>query len=51
MFNGVRVLLTTGEREHEVQNLYDQADVVISVYPPPIGIRWLREGTVKRVNW
>ena len=32
-FNGVKILLTTGQSEREVQNWWDIADVVISVYP------------------
>lgn len=35
-FNGVKVLLTTGQSLHEVQNMLDEADVVISVYPGDI---------------
>lgn len=31
-FNGVKILLTTGERLSEVQNFADYADVIISVY-------------------
>jgi hypothetical protein len=32
-FNGVKVLLTTGQTQWEVQNFWDEADVVFSVYP------------------
>lgn len=41
VFNGVRVLLTTGETLHEVQNCLYEADVVISIYPdrPPLILR------------
>lgn len=38
-FNGVKVLLTTGREPREVQNYFDEADLVISIYPdliPPI---------------
>lgn len=38
IFNGVKVLLTTGQCFSEVQNFLDQADVVISVYPGQIAI-------------
>ena len=31
-FNGVKVLLTTGQTLNEVQSFLDEADVVISVY-------------------
>lgn len=37
VFNGVRVVLTTGQSLSEVQSFLDGADVVISVYP-----RWVR---------
>jgi hypothetical protein len=33
LFNGVVVVLTTGEQMSEVQNYVDEADVIISVYP------------------
>lgn len=39
-FNGVRVLLTTGETIAEVQNFIDQADVIISVYPQHTRVIW-----------
>jgi len=32
-FNGVKVLLTTGQSLNEVQNMASEADVIISVYP------------------
>jgi hypothetical protein len=32
-FNGVRVVLTTGQTLDEVQSFTDVADVIISVYP------------------
>jgi hypothetical protein len=41
LFNGVKILLTTGQSLSEVQNFLDQADVVISVYPGDVRI--LRE--------
>lgn len=37
-FNGVRVVLTTGQRLSEVQNFLAVADVVISVYPGKVCI-------------
>ena len=36
-FNGVMVLLTTGQSIGEVQSFLDRADVVISVYPKEDG--------------
>ncbi len=38
IFNGVKVLLTTGETLSEVQNLSEEADVIISVYPGRVQI-------------
>jgi len=33
-FNGVKILLTTGESLHEVQNFLDEdPDIILSVYP------------------
>lgn len=32
-FNGVKVLLTTGQTLQEVQSFLGQADVIFSVYP------------------
>ena len=37
-FNGVKILLTTGQTAWEVQNWFDQADVVLSVYPDEVRI-------------
>lgn len=37
-FNGVKVLLTTGQKLSEVQNFLDVADAVISVYPSEVRI-------------
>lgn len=36
LFNGVRILLTTGKRLSEVQNFVNQADVILSVYPDEV---------------
>lgn len=38
LFNGVKVLLTTGQQLSEVQNFLEMADVVISVYPDNVKI-------------
>ncbi len=37
-FNGVKVLLTTGEHESEVQSFFEEAYVVISVYPDRVKV-------------
>lgn len=37
-FNGLRVLLTTGQTLSEVQNFEHVADLIISVYPHAVSI-------------
>lgn len=37
-FNGVQILLTTGESLHKVQSIADEADVILSVYPGRVRI-------------
>lgn len=43
LFNGVRILLTTGQTVQEVQNYVDQADVILSVYPDKVMVLELAE--------
>lgn len=38
LFNGVKILLTTGQSEAEVQSHWDKANVVISVYQDDLRI-------------
>lgn len=37
-FNGVKILMTTGEQRSEVQNWFDEADIVIAVYPDRVRV-------------
>lgn len=38
-FNGVKILLTTGQSLHEVQNLFNgEADLILSVYPEDLRV-------------
>lgn len=48
VFNGVRVLLTTGRSMREVQSFADQADVVLSIYPEKLPlVLFVRLGPVE----
>ena len=44
-FNGVKILLTTGRSQHEIQNFVDEEfDLILSVYPGDIRVLEVRDG-------
>lgn len=48
-FNGVKVLLTTGETSSEVQSYFKEADLIVAVHPLRIDVLKARAPVV--IDW